>query len=469
MIKNILKLLYRFGHSLLVFNLLVALPSHAASFKAIDRTKITSRTSDFQTHPINIQQAIEIALQDNLSVDEALARIRQAEATIGEINADFLPIISTNTSFVRTNAPSVYFFKKIDERMLDPATNFNYPGWLSNFETDFSVHYNVYKGGISVLNRWKAENGLSLKFLDRETLNNTLTASVIEAYYNALALEETKQKLIENYAMVAKQVQIAYERYNEGMILKSDLLLLEFRLAESEEQVTLANNAYQLALASLSNLLGSNADTHIQLVKEENDWIPIPDSYDSALGMALCLRPELKAARKNVEIAKIDVKINKRAFLPTIDIDGRVYWDDEHMHYSARRTNWVFGAELTWSLYDGGTRKYSLSKSKSVLEEMLAQDRKMTLSVQLDIKQSYLNFESAQARLVTAGKSLQHSEENLRIVKEQYLEGKSSVTDYLNAHIVYTSSLLSQIHANYDIKKAKGSIGRSVGLFALGL
>jgi outer membrane protein TolC len=101
--------------------------------------------------------------------------------------------------------------------------------------------------------------------------------------------------------------------------------------------------------------------------------------------------------------------------------------------------------------------------------EMLAQDRKITLSVQLDVKQSYLNYESAQARLITANKALQHSEENLRTVKEQYLESTRSVTDYLSAQMAYTTSILSKIQAIYDIKKAKAAIARSVGLFALGL
>jgi outer membrane protein TolC len=419
--------------------------------------------------PINLEQVVEIALQDNPDVDQALARIRQAEATIGEVNAEFLPIITTNTTFIRADAPSIYLFKKIDEREFNPATNFNYPGPLSNFETDLSLRYNVYKGGISVLNRWKAERGLDIRCLDRETLNNFLTASVIEAYYNCLALQEAVEKLVDTCDMIAKQLQVVRDRYEEGMLLKSDLLFLEVRLAEAEEKIILANNSFRLALASLSNLIGGNADTELTLVRDDVDWIPVPENYESALGLALCLRPELKVARKHVEVAEIDVGISRRAFLPTVDVDGRVYWDDEQMQYSLSRTNWMVGVGFSWSLYDGGAKTYTVSKAHSLLDELLAQDRKITLSIQLDIKQSYLNYESANAHLLTADKALEHSTQNLATVNEQYLEGTRSVSDYLGAQIMYTTSLLSKIQAVYDIKKAKAAIARSVGLFASGL
>lgn len=416
---------------------------------------------------ITLQQALKIALACNPNVEEVLARIRQAEATIKEVDADFLPVISTSTNYVYSNAPSVYLFKKIDERMFNPNTNFNYPGIVSNYETDITCAANIYHGGQTLLNRWKAETGKSLRFIDCLALRNALNKDVIYAYYNCLALIDVAAVMKASEKMIAKELDIAKSRFDEGALKRSDVLFLEVRLAESREEIIRAENSLKLAVASLANLLGGNADTEIEVVKEDKDWIPLPADYESALELALNLRPELLSARKRVEIAAIDIEIAKREFLPRVDAFGKVYWDDPGLEYSGRRTNWVTGIGLSWSLYEGGKRYFSVQKSKATLQELLARDSKTTLSVQLDIKQAYLNFESSKVRLGVAKKAIEHAKENLREVKEQYLEGARSITDYLEAEIMYRNSLLRDTQASYDLKKAEAEIARSVGIFSL--
>jgi outer membrane protein len=414
-----------------------------------------------------LQEAIKIALSANPQVDETLARIRQAEAVIGEVNAEFLPVIATQTSYVYADAPSVYLFKKIDQRTFKSTTNFNYPGIISNFESGLSIAANIYRGGRSILNRWKAETGKDIKCIDHMTLRNVLTSAVIEAYYNCLALSEAVAVMKVAEQMIKQEVEIADNQLEEGTLMRSDLLFLKVRHAESKEEVIKAQNSLQLAFSSLANLLGGDADTKIDIVEEMEDWIPLPSNYESALALALSVRPELLGARKQVEMAAIDLEIARRDFLPTVDVFGKVYWDDPHLQYAAKRTNWETGFGLTWSLYDGNKRYYSIEKSNEILQELLAQDRKTTLAIQLDIKQAFLNYESVQARIAASDISLEHATENLRVVREEYLEGARSVTDYLEAEIMYTQTRLRKIQAFFDLKKAKAAIAMSAGLFSI--
>lgn len=416
---------------------------------------------------LTLQDAIKIALKYNPDIEVTLTRIRQAEAAIGEVDAEFLPVLTTTTAYVYADAPSVYLFKKIDEREFNPNTNFNYPGTISNFETDFTLQGNVYKGGISLLNRWKAEKGESLKYIDHLSLKNVLTATVIEAYYNSLALDEAIKVAEASANKIHKQLEIAQARFEEGALMKSDLLFLEVRFAEAQEEVVKARNSFRMAIASLANLLGKDADVEIEVVPENEDWIALPENYESALALALRVRPELLAARKRVEIASVDVDMVKREFLPKIDAFGKVYWDDPHLQYSGKRTNWETGGEISWSIFEGGKRYYSLSKAREILKEMLEEDRKTTLSVQLSIKRAYLNYESSQARLEAVEMAVRYAEENLRIVTEQYLEGERSVTEYLDAELAEMKNFLREIQAFYEIKKSQAAIAMSAGLFSL--
>lgn len=435
-------------------------PSH----KVLHIKELEHESSTENLGAISLREAIDISICNQPDIEIALSRIQQAEAAIGEANAAFMPVLMTQTSFLVADAPSAYLFKMIDARTFNPQVNFNYPGSFTNFETDLGLSMQLFRGGRNILNRWKAEKGASLKQLDYLTVQNALIASVIDTYYSSLAFREALEVVRASQETVSKELEIAKIRFDEGAILKSDVLLLQVRLAETEEEVIQSNNAYKLSLASLSNLLGGHADTAIEVVSDQDFLIPQPENYDSAIAMAMCCRPELLSARKQVEVAGIDVSIKKRAFLPEVDLHGRVYWDDEYMHYYGDRTNWIGAVDFKWNLYEGGRKQYALKKSCSLLKEMLAFDRKMALSIQLDVKQAYLNLEHAVSRISTAEVAVQRAEISLKEITEQYQEGVRTITDYLEAELMLTKAHLRKIHALYDYKKSQAEVARSVGL-----
>ena len=82
--------------------------------------------------PIGLEEAIRIALRNNPDSLMALARIDRAEAMIDQAEAPFYPTLSFYTEYLQGDAPSAYLFKTIDQRKLEPGTDFNDPGYLGD-------------------------------------------------------------------------------------------------------------------------------------------------------------------------------------------------------------------------------------------------------------------------------------------------------------------------------------------------
>ena len=417
--------------------------------------------------PVSVLDSIRIAIYNNPDIDIAISSIRQAEAAIDEANAAFWPAFSFYTEYTKADSPSTYLFKKIDQRKLPAGTDFNDPGKIENFEMGFSARYNIYNGGRDVLRKRMAETGLEIGRLDWLSVENALVASVIQAYYNTLAVLDFIAIANESVKTVDSQLRIMIVKYKAGGALKSDILSLEVRLARAGENAIRAENNYKLSVAALANLLGADADTKIELSGAE--WYPVelPSDYNAGIIEAFGMRPELLKVRQQLIQSKMALDMEKNGYMPRLDARGKYYSDDSGLSYYSDRANWAAGIILNWDIFTGFNTTARVEKARAVLNQMLAADRKATQAIQLDVKTSYLRLSGAKARLAVAEASVAQAEESLNLVRKQYEGGSATITRYLNAELAFNTARVRDRSAFYDCKKAQADIGRALGFCGL--
>jgi len=416
--------------------------------------------------PLSLEDAIKIALQNNPDIDMAIARIKQSDAMIDEATAAFWPVLSFYGEYMQGNAPSAYLFKTIDQRMLPPDTNFNYPGWFQNYEIGLRGRINIFNGGRDLLGRRMAETGLKINELDRQSVENALVTSVIHAFYNVLAALDYIKTARKSIDSVKTQLRIMEVRYKAGGALKSDVLSLRVLLAQAEEELIRARNNHSLSIASLANLLGIDPDTPLAMAGSEEVPLDLPKDYKAGLIYALANRPELQKVRYQIIQSRMALDVARSEFLPRIDAQARLYFDDPHFSFDADRKNWTTGIILNWDFFTGLSTKARTTRAKGVLAEMLAADRKTTLSIQLDLRTSYLKLNEARARLAVAHASVAQSEESLRLVKKQYDGGSVTITRYLDAELARNRARIRATAAHNDREKALAAVGRALGYWA---
>jgi outer membrane protein TolC len=159
--------------------------------------------------------------------------------------------------------------------------------------------------------------------------------------------------------------------------------------------------------------------------------------------------------------------VARAAYLPRLDAQGMLYYDDPSLNFSNNRRNWTAGIILNWDLFTGFATKARADKQKAVLEEMIAADRKTTLSIQLDLKTAYLKLEESEARLAVTKASVAQAAESLRLVKQQYEGGSATITRYLDAELARNRARIRTTAAFYDREKARASVGRALGHWAI--
>jgi len=413
--------------------------------------------------PLSLKDAVKFALGNNPKIDQAVARIHQSEAMIDQALASFWPVLCAYGEYLQGDAPSAYLFKTIDQRKLPSQVDFNDPGWFENYELGIQGRINLFNGGRDVLRRMMAETGLKINQLNRETVENALIASVIQAYFNTLATREYIQIARESVATVKTQLRIMRVRFEAGGVLRSDVLSLRVHLAQAEEDLVRADNNLSLSMAALANLLGLDPDTPLTLKGEEDTPKEFPSGYRAGLVYAMEHRPELRQVREQIIQSRMAMDMSRSKYLPRVDARMKYYVDDESLAFERDRENWTAGISLQWDFFTGLSTKAEMRKTEAALEEMLAVDRQTANAIQLDLKTAYLKLAEAKARSGVAQASVEEAQESLNLVKRQYEGGSATITRYLDAELAHNRSRIRSTAAFYDREKALAELGRALG------
>jgi outer membrane protein TolC len=432
------------------------------------RAEASRPADEAPSGPLSAREAVRLALVRNPDVASARARIETARAALDSSYAPFWPRLSAEAAYLRGDAPSTYLFKTIDGRALRPGTDFNDPGLFDNLEYGVAARWNLWNGGRDCLAAWSAQAAVALAEAGRDAAVNALVAGVVAAFLEARAAGELIAADDASIKAVEAQVQETRVRVEGGGALRSDLLSLEVRLAEARARRIQTDVARRTALATLRHLLALPPDARLELAGGGFEPGALPDTLADALAEAWRSRPEIAAARKAVERARIEHDASRRAYFPRLDLEGRLYWDDADADFEGLGwgdRNWMAGLALTVNLFDGGAREAGIRRARAAVVELEEADRKALQAVALDVETAYLRLDAARARLEVATRAVTAADETFDLVEKQFQGGAATITRYLEAEAARTQARTSAIRAKLDVDRALVDAGRSIGRF----
>lgn len=415
--------------------------------------------------PLTFDELIATALGESPDLRISAARVAGAEAGLAASRAAWWPTVGVDASYLRADAPSLYLVKAIDSGSLASGTDFNDPGAFSNWEAGVGLQFNLYNGGRDALNSRIADDTKALALLDADAIENALVAALTDGWYGVRAAEEQMRTAHASIRTVDAQLAEARARHAAGSGLKTDVLSLEVRRAESEELLLRATNGRELGLAALAHLAGLEDSSKLELIGEGSSRVANATSFEAALDQAYLSRPELAGARRAVERAERNSKVASSNYLPRADLFARGWRDSPELAFDESRDNWALGVSLSWDVFDGGGRSAGVDGARARLDEARRIEQKARLGVQLDVRSAWLRLADARARLEVTSRASETADETLKLVRTQYESGAAPITRYLEAELANTQTMTRRTSARYDHERAEADLARAVGHF----
>jgi outer membrane protein len=413
---------------------------------------------------LTLSSAVDKALKDNPLIRMSLSGREIAEAQLKEARAGWLPLLQFNETFTRSNNPVFAFGSLLEQARFGPQdfriSALNNPDPLSNFRTALNLRQALFDQLQTVTRVNQARLGQQQADLQKAMVEQQIRFEVIRSYYGVIVAHTRKEVAEEAVKLAESDVKRTRDRFQNGLVVESDLLAAEVQLAEFRQQRIDAEGDVAVAYAALNTVLGLSVDTPQKVTGDLADKRFDAEKRDDLLQLALLHRPDYVRSGYNIQSNKEGVAGAKRDYLPRLDLFGNYGMSGKDL--STGSSDYTIGASLTFNIFDSG-RSARISKARAAESMATAEQEHLANQIRLEVVRAYQQHVSARERLAVAAQVIDQATETHRIVQNRYREGLTTITEVLRAETALVRAKLNLVAARYDHYVSFAHVLLSVG------
>ncbi len=409
----------------------------------------------FAEEILSLEDSIKIAIDNNLKIKISQARIDQANYQKEVTKTNFLPKLSSsfNYTYLGDNKPISFnplfpSFKVTDDNLYTVSFKVTQPvftGW--KIETAYQV----------------AKESFEKTKIDYETEIQNLVLDVKKAYFNVLKAQRLLETSLKYRESLQNHLKDARKMFEMGLVTKLDILKTEVALKDAETKITESENFLNLARSNFNFVLNRPLDYNfiIQDILEQQE---VENDYQWWLTTAMKQRSEIKSFEKVLLIYDKNIKIEKSNLYPQVyfffnyNIErgtqtSRNDWND----------NWNTGISLSYDIWNWGETQKKIKKAEKSKQEIEKQFELVKNSIEIEVKNAYLNFLSTKKKIEQAKKQIESAKENLRVARLLYNEGMATTTDVIDATTTLIQANNSFFNYLYEYQISCAELEKAAG------
>ncbi len=446
---------------------------------AIIPLMLFSSTASADTLSINLDQAIDIAMENNHDLAISKYKIDEATAGVKSARTNFLPKLKAKATYTRLDeVPYINgsafgnmfeplqapFRDLVDKGYLDPSTLTGlsgagegkiYVGDDDNYDINLSLQQPIFTG-FMLINNLKISNyqKSSAELMSQRT-KETVRQQVTQAYWDLLSAREFVKVTHEAIRQLESHVTDLENFLQAGMIIENDLLRAKVALSNVRLQDLKVRNGVRLANAALCNLLAIDQNTVILPTEKISvDTVALPP-LDTLFRVAKAQRPDYRALDYNVKVLGKVKAIKKAAYLPQIALVANYDWKRPNREYEPEfYSSWNINLIATLDIFSWGQRHHEIQKVEAQKRQLSEVQSKLADYITLEVRQAYLSVQEALQEVDIANLAVTQADENYRVTSANYQAGTMTNSDLLDAQTALTQAKIVSIQAKANLKKA---------------
>lgn len=444
--------------------------------------------SHAQVKKWTLKECVEHALQNNISVKQSELDLQLTDVEQLVAMGNFLPDINLSGGVSENTGLS-----------FNPVTNNAQTTTFLSASGRANVGYTLFNGlrNFREVQRAKISN-LSAQFRLTK-MKDDISLFVANNYLQVILNKANLEVLKSQNDVTLQQLQRTQDLVDAGVLPRGDLLEIKATDASERQSIVASENAIQVSLISLAQLL---------LIKDYQNFDIEDEGYDiiddgvSGKGVYEIIekakenRAEIKIAETSVELAEKDVQLAKGAYLPTLsaffgydtrytdatsfiqDIDPdnpfitrqigvveatgqsvvgqfpntvtRISGADPFFNQLYQNDGIAYGLQLNIPILNGFSVRGSVQRSKINLERTKYQLEQAKLDLESTVYQAYVDAKGALKSYEAAESALESQELAYDYAKERYDVGLTNAFDFSQSKTRYDNTKIELNRAKYD-------------------
>ena len=317
----------------------------------------------------------------------------------------------------------------------------------------FIVSQPLYTGGALNAQHKIAKADERLNQLNEELTIDQIHYQSDAVYWNASASQAMLQAADKYQSIVKQQYDIIQDRFNDGMISRTDLLMISTRLKEAELQYIKARQNYTLALQKLNILMGEEPNNPVDsLYTIDTASAPV---QILSLENVLQRRADYESTEVNIMKSQAQRKAALSQFNPQLNMYFSGGWATAtpNLGYDVS-FNPIVGINLNIPIFRWGARFKTNRQQKAYISIQKLQQSYVTDNINEELSAALTKLTETEYQVKTAKETMNLANENLDLVSFSYNEGKANMVDVLSAQLSWTQAHTNLINAYLSEKMA---------------
>jgi len=381
----------------------------------------------------DLNSLVATAVQSNLTLRVAEARVREARAQKGVTAGALWPSVGSSAGYSRN---------RYGQNSFPPVAGIPLDFNLYNVAFDATWELDVFGGTRRAVEAANAQVGAA-EYSERDILVSLL-AEVARNYIEARAYQQRLVIAHENIRAQQNIVDLTSDRFQSGLGNQLDIEQAKALLTATTAQVPSLETGFVDAVHNLEVLLGQGPGTLTDQMSGTKNIPLTPPSVPVGLPSDLLQRrPDIRQAERELATATARIGVAKADLFPKFSLTGiaGVHSVDAGTFLQYASRYWSAGPSVQWQIFKAGSLRANVRVQNARQEEALNQYKQTVLEALKDVESALTAYAKEQVRRESLTQSVQADNRATEMATQLY---KSGLVDFLHVLNSQTSLYLAQ-------------------------
>lgn len=450
---------------------------------------------------LTLEDAIKVALSENVSVKVADMEIVRSEYAKKGTYASLFPQIDGSAAFQRTIEKQVMYMDNgggglasmLGESMMEYLAPLyaQHPGILPPTPSgDSGEESSGNSGGISVgrWNTWSAGLTASMPLVNAQLWESlkisgrdvelavekarssrlAMVTQVKNAYYSVLLAKEAFTVYKSVYDNALENYNLILQKHEAQKVSDLELARSAANLASVVPTLYDAENNIQLAMWQLKAVMGVDLEMEMEVSGSLEDYAGSMGTLFREEDLNLDSNSTMRQLAIQAEQLASAIKVQQLANIPSLAVAFSYNFNAMANNFVFSEYNWTpysyVGLSLNIPIFAGGRRHSNIKVAKIQSAELAAQRAETQRQLKISIRQSVSTMETAMKSYDSANSALSLARKAFDITNESYIVGRSTLTDLNDAQLTLVQTRLSVCQSIFSYLSAKSSLEQTLGI-----
>jgi outer membrane protein len=388
-------------------------------------------TVQISAQELTLEDAWQIALQKNLTLQQVEKSIQQAKEEIKIQQTGFLPSIGGSASYhYQSKIPSLELPFQLPGQVQISIE----AGFKNQYDLNVGVQQPIFTGFRTYHLAKAAKDRFQARLAGKKGTQNQLLLQIGQLYYTIQSNLLQQDIISQSIQRADNQLQKVTSLLEAQQAIPFDTLEIANRKLQQQIHLKNLENVYQILLSRFNYLLNTDSVRAVHKVSIESMALSLNNLGDYQKA-ALEQRPELTQLNFNKKAQSNQIKVFRSALLPQVYANGSYHYARPGVNFF--KDDWMdyytVGLNLQWSLWNWGRDYRKVKQARYEYDRLNLQNRELVNRITQQVKETYRYLENVREQIELEQKLIDQERKRYQMTEDMYLQAQATSLDLSDA------------------------------------